>query len=138
MRVLVAALLALLVAGCGGDDEPAARTSDGSRPCSQVGELDGAPERQPPPDLAVLSYSRLFKSEGSTFYAELDGTPQDLPARRDDAQNELVQSWGFASLKTGQQDGVEATAHLKGAEHTVDLQVAPLCKGKIQLRYTVR
>jgi hypothetical protein len=131
-------VLALLIAGCGGDDEATARASDGSEPCAQVSGLSGAPERQPPPDMAVLSYSRLYKSEGSAFYAELDGTPQDLPARRDDAQNELVQSWGFASLRTDQKDGVEATAHLKGAEHTVDLQVAPLCKGKIRLRYTVR
>jgi hypothetical protein len=126
-------VLALAITGCGGGD-----ATQASRPCSDVRELSGAPQRQPPSDMAVLSYSRLFKSEGTSFYAELDGTPQDLHARRDDAQNELVQSWGFASMSTDQKEGVEASAHLKGAQRSIDLQVTPLCKGKLQLRYTLR
>ena len=93
--------------------------------------------------MEVLSYSHLYKSEGpfgktERFYAVLDGTPEDLPSRRDDASNELVQNWGFASLSTDQEEGAEAEAHLKGAKHTVDVQVAPLCKGKIRIRYTVQ
>ncbi len=69
----------------------------------------------------VLGYAHLYKSEGpfgktERFYAVLDGTPEDLASRRDDAQNELVQNFGFASLSTDQEEGAEAEAHLKGDE----------------------
>ena len=63
---------------------------------------------------------------------------EDLASRRDDVQNELVQNWGFASLSTDQEEGSEAEAHLKGAKHTIDVQVVPLCKGKLRIRYTVQ
>jgi hypothetical protein len=84
----------------------------------------------------------VYKSEGPfgktvRFYAVLDGTPDDLAPRRDDAQNELVQNQSYQSLSTDQEEGAEAEAHLKGPEHTVDIQVAPLCEGKIRIRYTV-
>jgi hypothetical protein len=183
LATLLFAVLALLVAGCGSDDETtaqstatatatatatpdAAETPDadaadgdseaerekeqaeaggaGSKDCDEVGDdLTGDPKRKPPSDIGVLSYAHLYKSEGpfgktERFYAVLDGTPEDLPARRDDVQNELVQNWGFASLSTDQEEGTEAEGHLKGAKHTVDIQVTPLCAGKLRIRYTVQ
>jgi hypothetical protein len=115
----------------------------GGKDCAEAGDLDGEPKRKPPADMEVLSYAHLYKSEGpfgktERFYAVLDGTPEELASRRDDAQNELVQSWGFESLSTDQEEGAEAEAHLKGAKHTVDVQVTPLCEGKLRIRYTVQ
>src|SRR4051812_25807922 len=155
----VAALVfAVLVAGCGKDEKPesaaatpAATTTATATPTATpeqakgkdcAGDLDGDPKRQPPPDLGVLSYSHLYKSERPSarterFYAVLDGTPGELPSRRDDAQNELVQNFGFASLRTSDKQG-EAGAHLENHKYTVDLQVTVLCEGKLRLRYTVR
>jgi hypothetical protein len=113
-----------------------------SKDCAEAGDLDGDPKVKPPADLAVPAYAHVYKSEGpfgktTRFYAVLDGTPDDLASRRDDAQNELVQNQSYQSLSTDQEEGAEAEAHLKGPEHTVDIQVAPLCEGKIRIRYTV-
>jgi hypothetical protein len=155
---LLPAVLALAVAGCGGGDgkpaatptasaastpTPAASPKVAGKDCGQAGDLAGEPERQPPADIGVLSYAHLYKSEGrpgktQRFYAVLDGTRDELASRRDDVQNELVQNWGFASVSTDQNDGVEATAHLKGEKHTVDIRVTMLCDGKIGIRYTVK
>jgi hypothetical protein len=115
----------------------------GGKGCAEAGDLDGDPKRQPPSDMGVLSYAHLYKSEGpfgktERFYAVLDGTPEELASRRDDAQNELVQNFGFASLSTDQEERAEAEAHLKGDKHTVDIQVTPLCEGKLRIRYTVQ
>jgi hypothetical protein len=115
----------------------------GGKDCAEAGDLDAEAERKPPSDMAVLSSAHLYKSEGpfgktERFYAELDGTPEDLASRRDDAQNELVEKFGFASLSTDQEEGAEAEAHLKGDKHTVDIQVTPLCEGKLRIRYTVQ
>jgi hypothetical protein len=141
---LLPVVLALFIAACGGGDaKPAASSTStpaakvAGKDCEQAGDLAAEPERQPPADVGVLSYAHLYKSEGDRFYAVLDGTPAELASRRDDAQNELVQSWGFASLSTDDKPGVDATAHLEGAKHTVDLRVTPLCDGKLQIRYTV-
>jgi hypothetical protein len=184
LPALLFAVLALLVAGCGGDDEktasstPAATEAPTTAPetesepeseeakgedgdseeerereeqeaagandkdCAEVGDLDGEPKVKPPADLSVPAYAHVYESEGpfgktTRFYAVLDGTPDDLASRRDDAQNELVQNQSYESLSTDQEEGAEAEAHLKGPEHTVDIQVAPLCEGKIRIRYTV-
>jgi hypothetical protein len=116
----------------------------GGKDCSALeDDITGEPKRRPPSDVEVLSYAHVYKSEGPfgktmRYYAALDGTPEDLPSRRDDAQNTLVQNQGYASLSTDQEEGFEAEAHLKGEKHTVDIQVAPLCEGKIRVRYTVR
>jgi hypothetical protein len=115
----------------------------GSKECSEAGDLDGDPKLKVPSDLTVPNYAHVYKSEGpfgktERFYAVLDGTPDDLASRRDDAQNELVQNSGYASLSTDQEEGSEAEAHLKGPKHTIDIQVAPLCDGKIRIRYTVQ
>jgi hypothetical protein len=179
LAVLLFAVLAFVVAGCGNDNEtaaqstpaatqtaeatetPAAGSGDGDseaerereqqeaagsdgKSCADVGDdLTGDPKRKPPSDMGVLSYAHLYKSEGpfgktERFYAVLDGTKEDLAARRDDVQNELVQNWGFQSLSTDQEEGVEAEAHLKGTKHTVDVQVILLCEGKLRIRYTVQ
>jgi hypothetical protein len=162
LPALLLAVLASLVAGCGGGDEqkasstPAAtatatQTAEpegeeaenaGGKDCAPAGDLDGGPKVKPPADLTVPAYAHVYKSEGPfgktvRFYAVLDGTPDDLAPRRDDAQNELVQNQSYQSLSTDQEEGAEAEAHLKGPEHTVDIQVAPLCEGKIRIRYTV-
>jgi hypothetical protein len=113
-----------------------------SKDCAEAGDLDGDPKVKPPADLSVPAYAHVYKSEGpfgktTRFYAVLDGTPDDLASRRDDAQNQLVQNQSYQSLSTDQEEGAEAEAHLKGPEHTVDIQVAPLCEGKIRIRYTV-
>jgi hypothetical protein len=174
--VLLFAVLALLVAGCGNDEQTAggstatpaatatatdkAQATDGDsaeerarekqeagksvgKDCAEAGDLEGEAKRQPPSDMGILSYAHLYKSEGpygktERFYAVLDGTPEELASRRDDVQNELVQNWGFASLSADQEAGTEAEAHLKGAKHTVDVQVTPLCEGKLRIRYTVQ
>jgi hypothetical protein len=179
LAALLFAVLALVVAGCGSDDETTAQStatataaatetadaqteeaegedgdseaerereeqeaeSAGGKDCDEVGDLDGDPERKLPADVTVPDYAHVYKSEGpfgktERFYAVLDGTPEDLASRRDDAQGELVQNSGYESLSTDQEEGAEA--HLKGSEHTVDIQVAPLCDGKIRIRYTVQ
>jgi hypothetical protein len=114
----------------------------GGTDCSEAGDLGADANRKPPSDMDVLSYAHLYKSEGpfgktERFYAVLDGTPEELASRRDDAQNELVQNFHFASLSTDQEEGTEAEAHLKGDKHTVDIQVTVLCEGKLRVRYTV-
>jgi hypothetical protein len=141
--------LALLCAACGGGtEEPAATPTPTptatATPAATVAtgadcpaDLDGTPKRQPPSYMGVLSYSRLYKSEGRTvFYASLDGAPSEVFSRRDDVQNELVQTWGFASMKTAE-SGDAASARLEGHGHTVDIRVEPLCEGKLRIRYKV-
>jgi hypothetical protein len=161
LPAVLLAVLALPVAGCGDDEKSASSTpaatatasqtaepegeeaeNAGGKDCAQAGDLDGDPKVKPPADLSVPAYAHVYKSEGPfgktvRFYAVLDGTPDDLAPRRDDAQNELVQNQSYQSLSTDQEEGAEAEAHLKGPEHTVDIQVAPLCEGKIRIRYTV-
>jgi hypothetical protein len=180
MAALLSAVLALLVAGCGGDDEPTAKDSGatastqdadatpeadaaeeerdgdseaerereeqeaeaaGGKDCADAGDLDGDPEKAPPPTLAVPADAHLYESEGpfgktERFFAVLDGTPEDLPKARDEASTALTDK-GFESLSTDEEEGAEAEAHLKGKDSTIDIQVAPLCEGKIRIRYTV-
>ncbi len=111
--------------------------------CDEVKGLDGQPKRQPPDDVRILDSARLYSSEGPfgktvRFFASADGDPDSLPATRDDAANMLVQDSGFVLQHTDQEEGAEAEAHLKGTDHTVDIQVIPLCKGKVRIRYTVQ
>ena len=58
-----------------------------------------------------------------------------MEAERDAAADALVSS-GYKLLSTDQEEGAEAEAHLSGP-HTVDVQVIPLCAGKLRIRYTV-
>ena len=181
LAALLFAVLALLVAGCGGDDEPTAselgarrprpprrrtRTSRrrdegedgdseeerereeqeaaeaGGKDCADAGDLDAEPKLDPPADLKVPADAHIYESEGpfgktERFFAVLDGTPEDLASARDEAQKELVDGSGYSSLSTDEEEGAEAEAHLKGSNNTIDIQVAPLCDGKIRIRYTV-
>jgi hypothetical protein len=180
---LLFAVLAFLVAGCGGDDEPTASSSGaqatatqeaestpdadqgeeeggdgdseeerereeqeaqeaGGKDCGEAGDLDASPKLDPPADLKVPADAHIYESEGpfgktERFFAVLDGTPEDLASARDEAQKELVDGSGYSSLSTDQEEGAEAEAHLKGTDNTIDIQVAPLCDGKIRIRYTV-
>jgi hypothetical protein len=172
---LVAALLALCVAGCGSDDQPAesgagaattatatasaAPTEDADagedgdsdadkaeeeggqdKSCADVGDLDGEPKSKPPADLALPGDASVYQSEGPfgktmRYFAVTDGGPDDLPTRRDDASDILVEN-GYKLLAKDQEEGAEAEAHLNG-KHTVDIQVINLCEGKLRIRYTV-
>jgi hypothetical protein len=147
------AVLALLVVGCGEAEKPTAAPTPTATPtasptqqaqtagkdCAEAGDLAGEPKRQPPPDVGVLSYAHLYKSEGTKrFYAVLDGTPEELASRRDDVQNELVQNWGFASMGTETNEGVSAGAQLESERRAVDVLVTPLCDGKLQIRYALK
>lgn len=149
------AALALAIAGCGGDDEPSAAAAPTATPtpsatptqqakvagkdCSEVGDLTVESRRQPPEDVRLLDVAPVYKTEGDKrFFASLDGTPEELASRRDDAVNYLVQSRPFMIEASDDKPGVEATARLKGEMHTVDIRVTPLCTGKIGIRYTVR
>lgn len=114
----------------------------GGKDCAEVGDLDADPKLDPPADLKLPDGARIYESEGpfgqtERFFAVLDGTPEDLVSARDAAQKALVDGSGFESLSTDEEEGAEAEAHLKGAEHTVDIQVAPLCDSRLRIRYTV-
>lgn len=123
-----------------GEEEDNAKAAD--KDCDSVKGLDGTPKDQPPADVRILDSAKLYKSQGpfgktEIFYASAEGDPDSLPAVRDDAANMLVQDSAYQILSTDQEEGSEAEAHLKGDQHTVELQVIPLCKGKLRLRYTV-
>jgi hypothetical protein len=84
--------------------------------------------------------ARVYESEGpfgktTRYFAVTDGGPDDLPARRDDASDVLVEN-GYKLLAKDQEEGAEAEAHLSG-KHAVDIQVISLCEGKLRVRYTV-
>ncbi|WP_028057282.1 hypothetical protein [Candidatus Solirubrobacter pratensis] len=172
---LVAALLALLVASCGGDDRPAASGAGGAttatatasatqdadagqaqdgdsdadkaaeqggkdKPCADAGDLAGEPKAKPPADLALPGDAHVYESEGpfgktTRYFAVTEGGPDDLPAKRDDASDILVEN-GYKLLAKDQEEGAEAEAHLSG-KHAVDIQVISLCEGKLRIRYTV-
>jgi len=123
-----------------GHEEEQAREA-GGKDCSTIAGLDAEPAKQPPEDVVVLLGAHVYKSEGpfgktERFYATVDGEASELPTRRDDAARAL-EGVGFTTLSTDQEENTEAEAHLKGAKHTVDIQVVSLCQGKLQIRYTV-
>ncbi|HWK29351.1 MAG TPA: hypothetical protein VNS09_22500 [Solirubrobacter sp.] len=160
-RVLLAAVIALFAAGCGGaSDEPVAQVTATATPwtvaqptvtaaatpeatpvgkdCSQVGDLTATAKRMPPDDVRLLDYAHFYKSVGTRrFYAVLDGEPSELPSRRDDAMTYMIQSNLFEQLDADDKPGV-STAKLRGELHRVDLRVTALCDGKIGIRYSVR
>ncbi len=157
---LLLALPALALAACGGDEKPAppaataaattaaesatpaptqsAQAKVAGKDCAEVGDLTAEPERRPPDDVAIPGYVHVYKSEGTKrFYAVLDGTPDELASRRDDAQNELIQNYQYEALDTDDKPGVASEGSLKGEKHAVTLVVTPLCDGKLGIRYTV-
>ena len=179
--VLLAAVLvalAMLVAGCGDDEESGqsgaqatateAATQDADadageqgeegeseeerekeeqeakgaadKSCDEVGDLDGSPKEEVPADLPLPGDAHVYESEGPfgktvRYFAVVDGEADQLPAKRDDASDILVEN-GYKLLSKDEEAGAEAVAHLSG-KHTVDIQVINLCEGKLRIRYTV-
>jgi hypothetical protein len=171
--VMLAALLltlAMLVAGCGSDENEggqsgaqATATEGGSqdqdagsgeegdkeeeeakgaadKSCDEAGELDGSPKEAVPADLPLPGDAKVYESEGPfgktvRYFAVTDGESDQLPAKRDDASDILVEN-GYKLLSKDEEAGAEAEAHLSG-KHTVDIQVLNLCEGKLRIRYTV-
>ncbi len=112
----------------------------GDKSCDEVGDLDGSPKETVPSDLAMPGDVHVYESEGPfgktvRFLAVTEGSAEELPQRRDDASDILVEN-GYKLLSKDQEEGAEAEAHLSGP-HTVDIQVIPLCEGKVRVRYTV-
>jgi hypothetical protein len=107
--------------------------------CDEV-DLDGTPKEQLPADLPLPGDAKVYESEGpfgktTRYFAVVDGESDQLPAKRDDASDVLVEN-GYKLLSKDEEAGAEAEAHLSG-KHTVDIQVINLCEGKLRIRYTV-
>ena len=108
--------------------------------CDEAGDLDGTPKEAVPADLPLPGDAKVYESEGPfgktvRYFAVTDGEPDQLPAKRDDASDILVEN-GYKLLSKDEEAGAEAEAHLSG-KHTVDIQVINLCEGKLRVRYTV-
>jgi len=113
----------------------------GGKSCTEVGDIDGAPENQPPDDVTILDGAEVYESEGpfgktERFFAAVDGETSELVEKRDAAASALEEA-GYKILSTDQEEGTEAEAHLQGDGKTVDIQVISLCEGKLRIRYTV-
>jgi hypothetical protein len=120
------------------EEEEAKGAADKS--CDEVGDLDGTPKEALPDDVALPGDVKVYSSEGpfgktTRYFAVTDGEADQLPAKRDDASDILVEN-GYKLLSKDQEEGAEAEAHLSG-KHTVDIQVINLCEGKLRVRYTV-
>jgi hypothetical protein len=121
-------------------EEAEARENAG-KACSEV-DLDGKPKNEPPSDLTILDGAKVYESEGpfgktERFMAAVDGEPAEMPEKRDAAAQALEQA-GYSIRSTDEEADAEAEAHLEGADgQTVDIQVKPLCEGKLRIRYTV-
>ena len=112
----------------------------GDKSCDSVGDLDGTPKQAIPADVPLPGDSKVYSSEGpfgktTRYFAVTDGDAEQLPAKRDDASDILVEN-GYKLLSKDEEAGAEAEAHLSG-KHTVDIQVINLCEGKLRIRYTV-
>jgi hypothetical protein len=142
-------VVALLAAGCGSTSNNDARATPtpgvataASEPCSQVGDITGAPQAKVPSGVEFPDGAHVYQSQGpfgktTRFFAAATGTPDDLPRVRDDAAKLLVQN-GYKLNATDQEAGAEAEAHLAGSGgHLLDVQVISLCRGKVRIRYTV-
>ena len=94
------------------------RRASRRKECSEVGDLDAEPERQPPDDVTIVDGAHVYESEeplGKTerFLAAADGDAGEMEAKRDAAADALV-SDGYKLLGTDQEEGAEAEAHLSG------------------------
>ena len=108
--------------------------------CDEAGNLDGSPKEEVPANLPLPGDAHVYESEGPfgktvRYFAAIDGEADQLPAKRDDASDILVEN-GYKLLSKDEEAGAEAEAHLSG-KHTVDIQVINLCEGKLRIRYTV-
>jgi hypothetical protein len=121
--------------------EEAEAREAGAKDCGEV-DIDGTPKNQPPSDLTILDGAKVYESEGpfgktERFLAAVDGDAAELPEKRDAAAQALEQA-GYSLKATDQEADAEAEAHLEGPDgKTVDIQVKPLCAGKLRIRYTV-
>jgi hypothetical protein len=120
------------------EEEEAKGAADKS--CDEAGDLDGTPKEAVPADLPLPGDAKVYESEGPfgktvRYFAVTDGEADQLPAKRDDASDILVEN-GYKLLSKDEEAGAEAEAHLSG-KHTVDIQVINLCEGKLRIRYTV-
>lgn len=120
------------------EEEAAKGAAD--KPCDEAGDLDGTPKEAVPADLPLPGDAKVYESEGPfgktvRYFAVTDGEADQLPAKRDDASDILVEN-GYKLLSKDEEAGAEAEAHLSG-KHTVDIQVVNLCEGKLRIRYTV-
>jgi hypothetical protein len=121
------------------EKEAAEAKGAAGKSCDEV-DLDGTPKEQVPADLPLPGDAKVYESEGpfgktTRYFAVVDGESDQLPAKRDDAADVLVEN-GYKLLSKDEEAGAEAEAHLSG-KHTVDIQVINLCEGKLRIRYTV-
>jgi hypothetical protein len=127
-------------AGEDGDKEEEEAKGAADKPCDEAADLDGTPKEAVPADLPLPGDVKVYESEGPfgktvRYFAVTDGEADQLPAKRDDASDILVEN-GYKLLSKDEEAGAEAEAHLSG-KHTVDIQVINLCEGKVRIRYTV-
>jgi hypothetical protein len=95
---------------------------------------EGEPAKAPPGELAILAGAKVYASEGANrFLAVIDGTA--TTDTRDAAARALEEA-GFSLRSTGEEKDA-AVAQLEGPDKTVEIQVAPLCAGKLRIAYTV-
>lgn len=128
------------VSGEDGDKEEEEAKGAAGKSCDEAGDLDGSPKEAVPADLPLPGDAKVYESEGPfgktvRYFAVTDGESDQLPAKRDDASDILVEN-GYKLLSKDEEAGAEAEAHLSG-KHTVDIQVINLCEGKLRIRYTV-
>ena len=111
----VVALLALLATGCGAESEADREREEAearqavTKECSEAGDLDAEPERQPPDDVTIVDGAHVYESEepqGKTeqFLAAADGDAGEMEAERDAAADALVSS-GYKLLSSDQEEG---------------------------------
>jgi hypothetical protein len=162
-------VFALVAAGCGGGDAPAGTatptatatpppysgipnpsvtsSSAARRRAAQAAArecpagLPGAPAHRPPADLVtgLPGFAHLYASHGRRYDAVVDGGPQDLLGRRDDASSTLVQNAFYVPLSATDSPGVRAAAKLRSQDgrRRIEVVVTPLCRGKLRMRYTI-
>ena len=69
------------------------------------------------------------------FFEAVPADPTNLDAVRDHAAAVLVTA-GYKLVRTDQEEGSEAEAHLNGP-HDTAVQVIQLCAGMVRVRYTI-
>jgi hypothetical protein len=103
--------------------------------------LTGAPAHRPPADLVkgLPGFAHIYASRGHRYDAVVDGGPDDLLGRRDDASSTLVQNAFYVPLVASDSPGVRAGAKLRSQDgrRRIAVVVTPLCRGKLRMRYTV-
>ena len=129
LAAMVLAVLAFGVAGCGSDGEQTASNTEATatatevatetatadpdngadagakdKSCADAGDLEGEPKSKLPADVPLAGDARVYQSEGPfgktmRYFAVTAGGPEDLPARRDDASDILVENFRPGVMK---------------------------------------